>query len=188
MKLTVTQGDVLDEAVDVLIATGNVKLQMTGGVNGAILERGGASVQQELQAYLKAAGRHWVEAGTVVTTGPGPLSVKHIVHAVAVNGFYEATVESVARTIAAALAEARRLGGRTVALPALATGYGPLSAADFGRALALALQEGAAQGLTELRVVLWRADQADAVRAILTAAGLPPAPGRRGPDDAHGDR
>lgn len=172
MKLSVKQGDVLDEAVDVLVATGNVKLHMTGGVNGAILERGGASVQQELQAYLKAAGRHWVEAGTVVTTGPGPLAVKHIVHAVAVNGFYEATVESVAKTIVAALAEARRLGARTVALPALATGYGPLSAADFGRALVLALASGADEGLTELRVVLWRPEQAEAVRATLTAAGL----------------
>lgn len=175
LTLTIKQGDVLDEAVDVLVATGNVKLQMTGGVNGAIFERGGAAVQAELQAYLTRAGRHWVEAGTVVTTGAGPLAVKHIVHTVAVNGFYEATVDSVAQTIAAALTEAQRLGARTVAMPALATGYGPLSVVEFARALVLAFGGGAGRGLTEVRVVLWRPEQAVAVRTTLSASGPLPA-------------
>lgn len=166
-QVTVRSGDVLDEAVDVLVATANVKLDLSGGVNGGILSRGGAGVQAELRAHLAGLGRTWVEPGTIVTTGPGPLSVRAIVHAVAITGFYESSRELVTKTIVAALAEAARLGARTVALPALATGYGPLSVVDFAQALAAALDQGAAAGLDELRVVLWRADDVPRVSAAL---------------------
>ena len=37
MKVIVKQGDVLVEAVDILICTANPTLSMSGGVNGAIL-------------------------------------------------------------------------------------------------------------------------------------------------------
>ena len=40
MKLTIKVGDVLNEKVDVLICTANPGLQMTGGVNGDLLQRG----------------------------------------------------------------------------------------------------------------------------------------------------
>lgn len=162
--LSVLAGDVLDEAVDVLVATANVKLDLSGGVNGGILSRGGAAVQAELRAHLARLGRTWVDPGTVVVTGPGPLRVRHIVHAVAVTGFYESSRELVSKTITAALRQAVSLGARTVALPALATGYGPLSIVEFARALDDVLGAGAGDGLTELRVVLRRAEDVAKVR------------------------
>ncbi len=166
-RVTVRAGDVLDEQVDVLVATANVKLDLSGGVNGGILQRGGAGVQAELRDHLARLGRSWVEPGAVVTTGAGPLRAGAIVHAVAVTGFYESSQELVTRTIVAALAEAERLGARTVALPALATGYGPLSIGGFARALAAALGQGAGGALDELRVVVWRDADAPLVRAEL---------------------
>ncbi|MCO5165902.1 MAG: macro domain-containing protein [Planctomycetes bacterium] len=170
MRVVVSHGDILDEAVDVLVSTANVKLDMTGGVNGAILLRGGADVQAELRAHLTRVGRPWVPPGTVVTTGPGPLRVRHIVHAVAVSAFYESSIDLVRDVIASALAEAARLGARTVALPALATGYGPLSLEQFAQALSAALSGGAGAALDELRVVLAHAPQAERVRAVLGPA------------------
>lgn len=136
MKCSVRVGDVLDEHADALICPANPWLNLSGGVNGAILMRGGQAVQDELQAHLRSAGRSAVEAGTVVCTGPGPLCVKHILHAVAIDPFYGSSVELVKQAIESALATARSLGAVTVAMPMLATGYGPLRAEHFGLALA----------------------------------------------------
>ena len=58
------------------------------------------------------------------------------------------------------------LGARSAALPALATGYGPLSMKQFAEALARALA-GAPCGLAELRVVLATEDDARIVRDVL---------------------
>jgi O-acetyl-ADP-ribose deacetylase (regulator of RNase III) len=139
MNVRIVVGDVLDEPADVLISTANPQLNLSGGVNGAILRRGGEAVQEELHAHLKRLGRPQVNPGTVVVTGPGPLRFQHIIHAVAIDAFYGSSVELVAETIVRALTAAGELGARSVAMPALATGYGPLEIQEFGDALRLAL-------------------------------------------------
>src|SRR4026207_1548801 len=125
MKLIVKHGDVLDEAVDVLVCTANPTLSMSGGVNGALLSRGGAEVQAELRRYLAARGLRAVEPGTaggagpgpapaagprtraaLVRTGPGPLAVKHLFHAVGVNAFYESSPDVIDSLLRTALTEA----------------------------------------------------------------------------------
>ena len=170
MRVTVKQGDVLDEIVDVLICTANPTLGMSGGVNGALLQRGGSGIQAELKQYL--VGRHIlsVERGAVVRTGPGPLAVKHILHAVGVNAFYESSVDVIAALLKKALSEAAGLGARTVATPAIATGYGPLSMSDFGAGLASAIS-GSYPGIEELRVVLRDSDDAALIRRAVDLAG-----------------
>jgi len=45
-------GDILAEAADV-ICPANPWLNMSGGVNGAILSLGGEAMQQELHAFLR---------------------------------------------------------------------------------------------------------------------------------------
>jgi O-acetyl-ADP-ribose deacetylase (regulator of RNase III) len=169
MRVNVKQGDVLDEAVDVLICTANVLLNMSGGVNGAILQRGGKDVQAELRRHLAERNLKSVPRGTVVRTGPGPLAVKHILHAVGVNAFYESSAEIVAALLRKALEEAASLGARTVATPALATGYGPLSMEEFGAALGSAIS-GSYPGVDDLQVVLRDADDVDKVRRIVEEA------------------
>ena len=170
MKVIVKQGDVLDEAVDVLICTANPTLGMSGGVNGALLARGGAGVQTELKQYLVQRERMSVEQGTVVLTGPGPLAVKHILHAVGVNAFYESSVDVIATLLKKALSEAAGLGARSVATPAIATGYGPLTIADFGQALVSALSN-TYPGVEELRVVLRDPADAALIRRAVEKAG-----------------
>jgi O-acetyl-ADP-ribose deacetylase (regulator of RNase III) len=140
MKCSVKVGDLLDEHADVLICPANPWLNLSGGVNGAILMRGGQAVQDEIQAHLRSAGRTAVEAGTVVRTGPGPVCAKHILHAVAIDPFYGSSVELVKQVFESALGAAASLGAITVAMPMLATGYGPLTAEHFGLALADAIR------------------------------------------------
>ena len=172
MKVIVRQGDVLDEIVDVVICTANPMLRMSGGVNGALLLRGGKAIQSELDAHLASLRITHVAPGTVVRTGPGPLAVKHILHAVGVNVFYESSVDLIQRLLEAALKEASNLGVRSVATPALATGYGPLSIAEFGAALKGAIL-GEFPGIEELRVVLRRSDAVDEVSRIVHESGAP---------------
>ena len=167
MKIEVQTGDVLDVAADVLVSTANPWLQMTGGVNLAILLRPqGERVHEELQRYLPDTGRRLVAPGTVVRTGPGSLPVKHVLHAVAIDPSYDSSVELVAATVVTALTQARELGARTVTVPALGTGFGPLSMDDFADALSQATRRDWSP-LETLTVVLRSEEDADVVRARL---------------------
>lgn len=170
MRTIVKSGDVLDEEVDVLICSANVHLNMSGGVNGAILLRGGEGVQQELKDHLKRIGKMWVEPRSIVRTKPGPLRVKHILHAVAIDGFYQSSIALVRQTVAKALSEAAALGARTVALPALATGYGPLSIPEFAEAVRLVLAQDY-EPIEEVRIVLGDADEMEAFGAVIQNLG-----------------
>src|SRR5579871_4105054 len=99
MNIEILVGNVLDVPADVLVSTANPWLQMTGGVNLAIILRPkGELVYDELQRYLPATGHRMVPPGTVVRTGPGSLPVKHILHAVAIDPSYDSSVELVATT------------------------------------------------------------------------------------------
>jgi O-acetyl-ADP-ribose deacetylase (regulator of RNase III) len=167
MTIDVIVGDVLTVPADVLISTANPWLQMTGGVNLAIILRPkGELVHAELQRYLPAMGHRMVKPGTVVRTGPGSLPVKHILHAVAIDPSYDSSVELVASTITTALTQACELGARVVSLPALATGFGPLSMEDFAAALGQATRHDWSP-LETLKVVLRQEADAETVRNAL---------------------
>jgi O-acetyl-ADP-ribose deacetylase (regulator of RNase III) len=165
MNVSVLVGDVLNEPADVLISTANPWLQMTGGVNLAIILRPrGELVCDELQRYLPATKPRMVPPGTVVRTGPGSLPVQHILHAVAIDPSYDSSVELVANTLASALTQARTLGAKVVSVPALATGFGPLTMADFAAALKEVMAR-AWEPLEQLKVVLRNEEDAETVRA-----------------------
>jgi O-acetyl-ADP-ribose deacetylase (regulator of RNase III) len=164
MKIEILAGNVLDVPTDVLVATANPWLQMTGGVNlGIILRPRGEEVYEELQRHFRASGKRYVDPGTVVCTGPGSLPVKNILHAVAIEPSYDSSVELVAATIVRALTLARELGARSVSLPALATGFGPLSMEEFATALKQALQHDWTP-LETLKVVLKHEEETVKVR------------------------
>jgi O-acetyl-ADP-ribose deacetylase (regulator of RNase III) len=167
MKVEVLAGNILDVPADVLVSTANPWLQMTGGVNlGIIVRPRGEDVYAELQRYLPDSGQKMVAPGTVVCTGPGSLPVKKILHAVAIDPSYGSSVDLVRDTIIRALSRARELDARTVTLPALATGFGPLLMEEFAAALRQALAQDWAP-LETLRVVLRHEAEAAKVREVL---------------------
>lgn len=166
MRIEIKAGDVLDEAADVSIVPANPWLNLSGGVGGAILLRGGTDVQTELHAALQSTGRPLAAPGAVHRTGPGPLPVRCILHAVAIDAFYESSVELVERTLRQALASAAAEGARRVACAALATGYGRMTFQDFGRALRCAAG-GDYPPLESLVVVVRRAEDAEILRRML---------------------
>ena len=155
-SLVIKCGDILDEEVDVLFCSANPMLNMSGGVNGTILQRGGASVQAELREFIaKKGGPKWVLPCTVVKTGPGPLPVKHILHCVAIDGFYKSSHEMVVNTLTEAFEQAIALEAKTIAVPALATGFGPLSVTQFAQALKETLEK-YGSSFREIRFVLFK--------------------------------
>lgn len=170
MKVEVFAGNIVEVPADVLVSTANPWLQMTGGVNLAIIVRPkGDDVFGELQNYLRAIGKEMVDPGTVVCTGPGSLPVKKILHAVSISPSYDSSIELVAKTIVNALSQARQLHARIVSLAALATGFGPLLMEDFATALQKALQLEWAP-LETLNVVVKHEEEASKIRAVLGIA------------------
>lgn len=168
MNLVVTVGDVLEAAADVLISTANPWLHMSGGVNGAIRQRC-PEIQAELQDYLQSDGKSAVDPGTVVRTSAGSLPFQHIVHAVAIDPFYDSSLELVGDTLQGAFELACSLNARSVSLPTLATGYGPMSIEDFGHAC-----KDRVVGRFELEtvsIVVRSQEHADVLRFVLSDCG-----------------
>lgn len=165
MPVAVKVGDLLDESCDVLVTTANPWLNLSGGVNGAILLRGGESVQRELREYLASRDLRFAPPGTVVRTDPGPLSARHLLHVVTTDVFYATSSQIVESALSNALDAASELNCRFVAMPALATGYGRLPMQDFARSFARVVRR--QEPRFDLSLVLRRKEDVLVVRAEL---------------------
>ena len=91
-----------------------------------------------------------------------------IIHAVAVNGFYETSSEVVAQVSRAALQAAADEGAHVVAMSALATGYGRLTMAQFARGVKEVMSEDIPE-IREVVVVVRSADEAIDLSQALAA-------------------
>ena len=171
MKIIMKVGDVLSEPADLLISTANPWLNLSGGVNGAIREAVGPDLQTELHELLKQQGMSALPAGTVVRSNAYTLPFNHILHAVAIDPFYDSSTVLVKATFEKALDMALELQALTVSSPTLATGYGPMSISDFGSAVAPVLKKSSLENLT-LSLVVRREDHAIELQEALCKACL----------------
>lgn len=128
-------GDLLDIPAHVLVCSANVYLTLSGGVGGAFSLRYGPAMQESLNEYLRQRNIRHVPRGTVVAMPPCGSPYQAVLHAVAVDGMYESSPDIVAAVISDSLRQAAALQARTIALAALATGYGRLTMEDFAEAL-----------------------------------------------------
>lgn len=168
MKIICKAGDIVDEEVDVLVSSGNIYLNLSGGVGGEIVHRGGRDVQAELHQYLKDNNIKYVKPGFVLRVNPGPTKAKHVLYAVAVDLWYNSSIELVSGVIKKALGMADELGAKTVALPALATGYGRLKMEEFAKGLQDALTS-EYPSIEELRIVLKNNEAISKVEKVLVS-------------------
>ncbi|HEY8747997.1 MAG TPA: macro domain-containing protein [Tepidisphaeraceae bacterium] len=135
IRWTLKHGNILDEPADVLVCSANVFLNLSGGVGGELLLRCGPVAQEELHRYLSERGQRFVQQGDIVASSPHGLAFKAILHAVAVDGFYQTSPEIVRTVTEKSLRIAASLQANRVAMTALATGYGRLSMAGFAEAV-----------------------------------------------------
>lgn len=127
--------NLLREPADALIVSANPQLNLSGGVGADLLNRYGEAVQTELHYHLKKIGRRYVEPTGVVPTFGGGVPYKVVLHAVAVDAFYETSPAWVEACFRKALELAAKYDARSVAAAALATGYGRLPLVDFAAGL-----------------------------------------------------
>ena len=167
MPWTVTHGDILDVPADVLVCSANVWLNLSGGVGGAILLRHGPAMQDELHRWLADRGLRHAPPGTVVATAPHGLAASAVLHAVAVDGFYDTTADRVRQCVADALRMAAERSARRVVLTALGTGYGRLPLAAFGRAIAPPWGRPTPPPVEQVVVCVRRPDEADLLRTAV---------------------
>src|SRR5262245_60923923 len=112
MRWTVKQGNILDEPADVLVCSANVFLNLSGGVGGEILLRYGEGMQLELRLHLAERGLHFVPQGEVVRCGPCGTPFQAVLHAVAVDGFYQSSPAVIETVVARSLQMAASLGAK----------------------------------------------------------------------------
>lgn len=136
MKIIIKVGEVLTEPAELLISTANPWSNLSDGGNGAIREAVGPDLQTGLHELMKQQGMTALPAGTVVRSNAYALPFKRILHAAAIDRFYDSTKDIAGVTFEKALDMALERQARTASSPMLATGYGPMSIGDFGSAVA----------------------------------------------------
>lgn len=111
-------GDITLERVDAIVNAANERLAHGGGVAGAIVRRGGPSIQEE-SARLAP-----VPTGSAVVTGAGRLPCRWVIHAVGPiwQGGSHGEAGLLESAVRSALEAASRLGCRTVSMPAISCG------------------------------------------------------------------
>ena len=115
-QLELVQGDITDLHVDAIVNAANEKLQLGGGVAGAIKRKGGPSIQEECNR-IGGTG-----VGTAVMTGAGHLKAKHVIHAVGPKMGEGDEDKKLGAAVRAAMALADRRGLKSIAMPAISTG------------------------------------------------------------------
>lgn len=159
-RIEAIQGDITHQRVDAIVNAANSSLLGGGGVDGAIHRAAGPGLLAECRALRAGAYRQGLPVGQAVATGAGRLPCRWVIHTVGPNWTAGQCDEAdLARCFTASLAEAVRVGARTLAAPAVSAGvYG--WAPDTVARVAVDAVRGSADGdrLDLVRFVLFGAD------------------------------
>ena len=71
MEIYFIHGDIVEQKAEGLACSGDINLNMSGGVNGTLLSRGEQDLQRQLHQYLKDNGLNFVQPGFGLEIGPG---------------------------------------------------------------------------------------------------------------------
>lgn len=117
-RIELWNGDICDLEVDAIVNPANLSLWMATGVGGAIKRAGGDEI--EFAAVRQAP----VPLGDAIVTTAGRLAAKQVIHAVSLDRDRRTSGEAIAAATRSAMARAREIGARSIAIPALGTGVG----------------------------------------------------------------
>ena len=122
-------GDITELDCEAIVNAANTELWMGSGVAGAILAKGGRSIEDE------AVKQGPIELGEAVITRGGTLRAAYVIHAAVMYPGQGASTDSVRKATLRVLelASEKKIGA--VAFPALGTGVGGLGYAHCARAM-----------------------------------------------------
>lgn len=119
--LELVEGDITELETDAIVNAANERLAHGGGVAGVISRKGGPTIQQESNEWVRRHGP--VPTGSAAITSGGNLRARYVIHAV--GPVYDGTPRS-AELLASAVRSALRMADEhsleSVALPAISTG------------------------------------------------------------------
>ena len=148
LDLEVLEGDLSEQAVDAVVNAANNALWMGAGVAGALKARGGPEIEREAMALGP------ISPGEAVVTTGGKLSARYVIHGAVMGQDLKTDAVLIGSATASALAQAERLGIRSVAFPALGTGVGGFPLEECARIMVDAVRMHAATPGTLRRVLL----------------------------------
>jgi len=122
-KLTITEGDLLDQPVEVIVNAWNRNLipwwlLIPKGVSGAIKRRAGYAPFRELARVGP------IPLGGAVLTGAGRLGYRGIIHVAGIGLLWTSSERSIRASVRNALALAREHGFASIAFPLVGAGTG----------------------------------------------------------------
>lgn len=123
MNVTVVDGDLLDQDVEVIVNAWNRNiipwwLLIPQGVSGAIKKRGG------LQPFRELGKLGAIPLGHAVETSAGTLPFKSIIHVAGINILWRSSERSVRDSVRSAISIARNRGYKSLAVPLIGAGSG----------------------------------------------------------------
>jgi len=116
MEFEVIQGDITTQRADALVNAANTKLQMGGGVAGALRDAAGPGIQAECDRNAP------IDLGGAVETDAYDLDADYVIHAATMALGGSASERSIRDSTRNALARADKLGCSSIVLPALGCG------------------------------------------------------------------
>ena len=125
VKLTITKGDITQQATDAIVNAANSSLMGGGGVDGAIHRAGGPTILEGCKQIVSRQGR--LPTGKAVITTAGNLKTKYVIHTVGPVWYGGSRGE--AKLLESAYGESLKLAAEnnltSVSFPSISTGaYG----------------------------------------------------------------
>jgi O-acetyl-ADP-ribose deacetylase (regulator of RNase III) len=117
-RIDLWNGDICDLEVDAIVNPANLSLWMSTGVAGAIKRAGGDAI--EFAAVRQAP----VPLGGAIVTDGGTLAARAVIHAVSLDRDRRSSGPVIEAAVRSAMARAREIEARSLAVPALGTGVG----------------------------------------------------------------
>jgi O-acetyl-ADP-ribose deacetylase (regulator of RNase III) len=151
-KLTLVQGDLTELAVDAIVNAANSRLQLGGGVAGAIRAKGGPSIQEECNRIGP------IRVGEAAVTGGGNLKASYVIHAVGPSYGEGDEDEKLRNATLNSLKRATEKGLKIIAFPAISTGifgFPKDRCAEIMLKTASEFLEGQETSLDEVILCLW---------------------------------
>ncbi len=118
--IKLVKGDITEQQTDAIVNAANEHLAHGGGVAGAIVRKGGRTIQEESNEWIKAHGS--VKTGYAVITAAGSLKAKYVIHAVGPIMGSGNEDEKLRLATLNSLKLADQYGIRSIAFPAISTG------------------------------------------------------------------
>lgn len=144
-------GDITTIAVDAIVIGEDVRGRMVGEVGRAVLSAGGAQIERDSTALGP------FELGQSWQTAAGSLPADRVIHVAVMTTEPEPDTdeETISKATRNALALAEELSIRSIALPAIGTGYASFPIEQAGTLMGAAVEKHVGNGESKLRDVVF---------------------------------